>query len=407
MSATATISTPTIDRVGDLLVPSGCVLTDYEKNPVVLYGHGLESIVLPIGTSRNPTTGELAVDVSDSEVKATCWFSQKSLQAEQIFELIDEGIIRATSVRETPLQTRREFRGREPYTLVESYSLEEWSWCSIGVNPDAVAKAINGRVAGKRLHESICKSLTAQLPPRRKNGLGFTPKTKLKDETMDEDEDEGTGEEMKSADTGSVTKPDDDDKTDMETPAEDVPGAEEADTDNDDPSQQPYGQQYLAACHAKLKDCHDEMSKHFGANEHPDVKEGMQKCMDCLKDQMTNIQGLHDATYPEAKTKLSLQDDIEGGKPAGLNDDKNDSALKAFLASGQAGYRAQGIVAQLKSLASQSNLKPSQRRVLIELAGAQERLLNEAKASSRTKSRKPATKDEQARIAAAIAALSN
>lgn len=404
MSATATISTATIDRVGDLLVPSGCDLTEYEKNPVVLYGHGLEGLVLPVGTSRNPNTGEVAVEVSDDDVKATCWFSQKSLEAAQIFELVDEGIIRATSVRETPLKSKREFKGREPYTLVESYSLEEWSWCSLGVNPDAVAKAVNGRVAGKRLHESICKSLTAQLPKLRKNGIGFTPNTKVKD--MDEEEDVGTGDmgdDAKSVDTGSLHS--NDDKTEMETPAEDVPGAPEDDTNNDDPTQQPYGQQYLAACHSKLKDCLDDMQKHYGPNEHPAIRDGVQKCMDSLKDQLTNIQGLHAETYPNAKVKLTdLPSDVEGGKAAGFDADQDDAGLKSFLASGQSGYRQQGIVSQLKSLATKGNLTSGQRKLLIDIADAQTRLLNEARSASKTKSYKPvASKD----LEAALAKLSN
>lgn len=44
MSARAIISTGTIDRVGDLLIPQGCRLDNFIKNPVVLWAHGLEGI---------------------------------------------------------------------------------------------------------------------------------------------------------------------------------------------------------------------------------------------------------------------------------------------------------------------------------------------------------------------------
>ncbi|WP_373649221.1 hypothetical protein [Schlesneria sp. DSM 10557] len=54
MSARAVISTDAIDRVGDQLIPRGCRLENYAKNPVVLWAHGLEGIAQPIGTSLSP-----------------------------------------------------------------------------------------------------------------------------------------------------------------------------------------------------------------------------------------------------------------------------------------------------------------------------------------------------------------
>lgn len=155
MTARAVISTATIDRVGDVLVPTGCVTDNYEKNPVVLWAHGMEGIGQPIGTSRNPD-GQLDVTISATDVQATCWFSQSSLEAAQIFELVDEGIIRATSVRETPIKTRmRHDPSLGDLLIVDEWELEEWSWCAVGMNPDAVAKAISrNRLGGReRLHQ--------------------------------------------------------------------------------------------------------------------------------------------------------------------------------------------------------------------------------------------------------------
>ena len=125
MSARAVISTATIDRVGDLLIPRGCRLENYSKNPVVMWAHGLEGIGQPIGTSRD-ANGQVAVTVSDDDVQATSWFSQTSLEAAQIFELIDEGIVRATSVRETPIKSHLKHDPIEGDVLiVEEWDLEE------------------------------------------------------------------------------------------------------------------------------------------------------------------------------------------------------------------------------------------------------------------------------------------
>ena len=69
-------------------------MENYSKNPVVMWAHGMEGICQPIGTSRD-ANGNVAVIVSQDDVQATSWFSQKSLEAAQIFELIDEGIVKA------------------------------------------------------------------------------------------------------------------------------------------------------------------------------------------------------------------------------------------------------------------------------------------------------------------------
>ena len=190
MSATAVISTASIDRVGDALIPRGCRLDNYAKNPVVMWAHGLEGITQPIGTSRD-ASGNLAVFVSDEDVRATSWFSQKSLAAAQIFELIDEGIIRATSVRETPIRSRIQ---RNPVAgdvlVVEEWDLEEWSWCAVGVNPDAVAKALyRNRLGGQPIIPSIVKSLTAVAPSYTRFGIGIAKEKIMTNPGQPEDDD--------------------------------------------------------------------------------------------------------------------------------------------------------------------------------------------------------------------------
>ncbi|MHC4506617.1 MAG: hypothetical protein ACYTFI_25275, partial [Planctomycetota bacterium] len=43
----AKISTVAVDRDGDVMLPSGADLSDYKKNPVVMFGHDQGAI--PIG----------------------------------------------------------------------------------------------------------------------------------------------------------------------------------------------------------------------------------------------------------------------------------------------------------------------------------------------------------------------
>lgn len=394
MSAKALISTPTKDRVGDILDPAGCKLDNYRKNPVVLWGHGIEGVSQPIGSSEDPD-GNLSIEITDEGVWATCYFAQKSLIANQIFQLIDEGVVRATSVRETPLkmQTLRDRETGELLAHVSEWDLEEWSWCSIGVNPDAVAKTIDrGKLCGKAIHKSIMKSLKAAAPKRTTQGIGINlPEEKVVN-MDDEVEDDGLKSKKKA---DKVEK-----KPADEIPAEDKPGAKQSDTDNDDPASCPYGQQFLQASHAKLKDAIDTIGAAYGANEHPDVKDGMKQVLTNLKGELTTIQGIHAATYPTAKCLKS--DDIEGGEPAGMNDDADDEEMKmkSFLALGANGYQMQGIIAQCKSLSTASNLTSSQRKLLADVIDHQSRLLASSKS---LKAAKPVTKnDDDAKLAEAL-----
>ncbi len=367
MSARFTISTATVDRVGDLLIPMGCNVKNYSKNPAVFWAHGIEGISTPIGTSNDPN-GNLHVTITEDEVQATWFCAQSSLEACQIFELTDEGVIKACSVRETPMSSRLVMREGQQILLVDEWELEEWSPCGLGVNPDAVAKAIHkNRLGGQPIAESIMKSLMAVAPPKKILGVGFT-ETK----SMSEDK-----------------------KTPETTPA---------DEGNNMSNQAPYGAQAISSVHAGLSSltkCGDTSMK---AMEHPVATPGLKGCIDRLKDEVTYLKGLHAECYPNSKLKDDMESDGEAG----------DSEMKAFLASGQR-YQWQmgGIAAQLKSMSCESNLTPAQRRQLDGLASSLDRVLTQAKsfvaktpvAPETNQERNQVSADEQEKLDAAFAKL--
>ena len=339
MSARAIISTSSVDRVGDILLPTGCDLKFYAKNPVVLWGHGLEGIVLPIGTSRSPD-GKLAIEIGE-DIYATCWFSQKSLEASQIFELVDEGIVRATSVRETPVKFKTQYKDGRAVQVVSEWQLEEWSWCAIGVNPDAVGKTLNrNRLGGKPIVQSIWKSLSAVMPPRKVTGIGLTRETQMK-ENDDEDED----------------------RDDSETPADE--GDESA-------TQAPFGSGMISGYHKALCEANKKAESGMGAMEHPGATAAMRAALDCVKDVMTGLKGSHSEHYPNFATK---DEDGEG-------DEESSSEMKAWLAKGVHENTLKGFAVSLKSIRSQRNLTPSQRVLLMEMETTVTRWASKAKSLS-------------------------
>lgn len=346
MSARAIISTATEDRVGDILNPRGCLLKNYAKNPVVLYGHGLENITTPIGTSCDPD-GNLDIEINDDYVLATCYFSKKSLEAGQIFELVDEGIIRATSVRETPKSFKKSYVNGSPVNLVDKWDLEEWSWCAIGVNPDAVAKALSTRFDGRRLSPSIMKSLNAVMPAKRVTGKGFESTMKT-DKDPDNDGDD---------DTNPATDTDQDGGTGVEGLAS-----------------MPYGAQLIAAYHGALSAANKKAESGMGAMEHPHATPAMRAALDSVKDAMTALRGVHSEHYPKCQLKDDMGDDMVGD-----DTDDSESEMKAWLAKGCNQLTLKGASATLASLKSARNLTPSQRQILGELSSSFERWGSQAK----------------------------
>ncbi|MFK7777774.1 MAG: hypothetical protein QM501_06580, partial [Gimesia sp.] len=128
MSARAIINTPCEDREGDIIVPKGVHLENFSKNPVVLWEHGLGEITRPIAKCQHPD-GKLALEVEEDQIIATSYFTDKSLESLQIFHLIAEGLVRATSVRAVPIKsTIRKTSNNGIGIILEEWELIEWSW---------------------------------------------------------------------------------------------------------------------------------------------------------------------------------------------------------------------------------------------------------------------------------------
>lgn len=382
MSATAVISTPTVDRVGDLLVPGGCRLENYIKNPVVLWNHGFE-ISAPIGKSIDPA-GVLSVRIGPEYVEATSYFSQTLREAAQIFELIVEGIVKATSVRETPIVSSYK---RDPefgeILLVEEWELEEWSWVPVGCNPDAVAKALHrGKLAGSQISDTVLKSLMAIAPTLKRPGKGLDLEaTEMAKKSyrlpvlkaMDDAELEAA---KADADPESMPMIADEQKRRKEAPAdpEENPANPDEQVVEDEPSEDtntPYGAQLLTAIHASLADAVGNIEAGLGPLENPEVKAALSDLVGVLTDAKTSVEGLYSGSYPEGKgLKMDGEPDAEG------------EALKSFLQSGRLPQlQIDGIGAKLKSLTAAKNLQPGQKRVIVDVLKGLNRMVSQAKAA--------------------------
>jgi hypothetical protein len=337
--ASAVISTPAPDRVRDSLNPLGCSLDEYQTNPVVFWEHG-KVLTKPVGTSEDPNTGRLAVQKTQSNVVATCWFTDKFLEAEQIFELVAEGRFERPQSGSAPV-TQPVVRKSDTY--FDEWMLLEWSWVGIGCNPEAIAATVaKGKLAGRQIVPSIAKSLELYLPKRKIQVPGFKAM-----EYEDEMEDE-----MEDSSEGMTTE--DGPKEEEEMPAKG------------------YGAQLMEAAYKAVSELYGNMEQGMGPLENPAVKEAMSSIMESLGQIKLAMEGAYSENY---KAKLG-----EVCASCGQGTRTRRRCLKSFLALGATQkFELMGVADRLKSVSSSRNLTKFQRDNLKESARTLDRLFSKAK----------------------------
>lgn len=186
------ISTGAVDRDNDVVDPNGWDLTDYKKNPVVLFGHDYRS--LPVGRGLNTR-------MESGKLKSTAQFPDVSTYAfaDTVFKLIAGGYLNATSVGFDP--TKWEFveeASRGFGVDFKQQKLLEYSIVPVPANPEALiearSKGINTRPLAEWADEQLtglkarglCFPMTALEQIRKASTAPLiqvpTPKEKVMDE---------------------------------------------------------------------------------------------------------------------------------------------------------------------------------------------------------------------------------
>lgn len=129
------VSTPTVDRHGETVNVKGINTSQYEKNPVVLFGHDYSAP--PIGKATR-------VWKSAGQLKAKIRFATEILPfADTVYKLIKGGFLNAVSIGGAIVENGVEDK-QVDYTHIASMDMFEFSIVPIGANPEALvtAKAI-------------------------------------------------------------------------------------------------------------------------------------------------------------------------------------------------------------------------------------------------------------------------
>ena len=141
MTMTAAISSDTMDRTREVLDPEGIDLTNYRKNPVVLWAHDYS--LPPIGKA-------IWVKRDGKNILSKMKFASTDF-AQEIFQLYKEGILKAFSVGFIPKQTEYakynpdedpDKAKKKPRATYKKWELLEYSAVPVPANPDAIALAV-------------------------------------------------------------------------------------------------------------------------------------------------------------------------------------------------------------------------------------------------------------------------
>lgn len=147
-----TISTDTVDRMGDTIDVKGWKLDAYRKNPVVLWAHDNES--LPVGKATK-------IWLENGKLKATAEFTPAGMAKfnDTIFDMLKGGFLNAVSVGFMPIEYAFvEDADRRFGIDFKQQELLEFSVVSVPANGEAL---IESRASDEEVSDRIKADLAA------------------------------------------------------------------------------------------------------------------------------------------------------------------------------------------------------------------------------------------------------
>lgn len=354
------ISTPAVDRVADVLIPTGFVPDRYKANPQILWDHGFSnedggsmSIAMCEDKAHN-----LAITADEHSVVASAYFHGKTPLSQQVFSLVACKGIRAASVRPEPIETDLVVDDETDRIgiLMLKWGIAEWSFVAIGCNQEALVKALRDkRLDGEKLAAPLLKSF-GHLAIKPAKGKGMTldaSKTSSEDEDKTKS-DEPEGDPVEHDEPQGDKKPAGDEAVSQET-------------------QMKYGAQYLSALHNGVGQLVAVAKQGMGALENESVIEVVTAAIASLEDLLAGIEGTYGGQYADMPALGKADESSE-------DEEAQCEALKSFLKSGiLVNSQFTGFAGRLKRLLGAKNLTGPQKLELESTLKGMERLQEQAK----------------------------
>ena len=167
------ISTSALARDGHILEPSGCDLTNYRANPIVLWQHNPD---VPVGRAA-----DLAVEGDRIQARILFAPAGVSPKADEVRGLVKTGIVSGVSVgfdvlESEPLDPKKPYGGQR----FTKWELLECSFCSVPADPGA---AVTARTATspESNHHQPQESIMSNTQTRAGKKLSAATKKQLND----------------------------------------------------------------------------------------------------------------------------------------------------------------------------------------------------------------------------------
>jgi len=150
-SLTALVSTATKDRMGEVLLPAGADLKNYNKNPVVLWAHDY---------SRPPIGRAMWTKRTQDGVLSKVQFAGTPF-ADEIYQLYKGGFMKAFSVGFIPKEWEDGDGEKKPKRTFQKWEMIEFSAVPVPANPDALGLAMK---SGIQISDEVKKFFDEKLP---------------------------------------------------------------------------------------------------------------------------------------------------------------------------------------------------------------------------------------------------
>lgn len=158
---------------------NGIIQDAYVKNPIVLFNHGMEGFTFPIGLSEDKN-GKFTGKYTKSQGSADVYFNQSCPYAEDIFRMVQAGILRASSIGfnalkivpmrwddNSQLPPGVELMQRFGYDVTESEQIE-WSIVAAGADAGALRQCLEtGKIGNHTYRPMLRQFFQAHAEPRQ------------------------------------------------------------------------------------------------------------------------------------------------------------------------------------------------------------------------------------------------
>lgn len=167
---TAKITTNSIDRDGEVLIPQGMDARDFKKNPIVFWNHDYNQ---PIGTAAD-------MKRNDDHWTATARLASTPF-AQEVYTLMREGVVRGVSVGFVPIESRPATKGDIDKfgdgvkRVFPKWKLLEFSVVPLPANQDALITAVSKGVSRAAIKSVLGVDVPEPPAPEPRRVVYFCP----------------------------------------------------------------------------------------------------------------------------------------------------------------------------------------------------------------------------------------